>query len=171
MITDNFQKSSNFSDQQQVAAWWLSGIESVSVQGKKCMRIFCKEAQEQMWLKFTVELPVLWQLYYTILRSGPEVTLIFYFCDLGFSPTGLGPQGPLFFSLQGLFCPRPVFFWSDCTLVFLSYFHSVPKTQEELGNGATEWPLTSVILRKWLCSGVLLHSGTNSWWGVTLSMC
>ena len=91
MITDNFQKSSNFSDQQQVAAWWLSGIESVSVQGKKCMRIFCKEAQEQMWLKFTVELLVLWQL--GILSSGPEVTLIFYICDPGFSPRDLDPKG------------------------------------------------------------------------------
>lgn len=77
-------------------------------EGEKCMRIFCKKAQEQIWLKFTVELLVLWQL--GILSSGPEVMLIFYFCDPGFSPPGLGPQGPLFFSLQGLFCPRPVFF-------------------------------------------------------------
>lgn len=75
-------------------------------------------------------------------------------------PRDLDPKGP-----------RPVFFWSDCTIVFLSYFHSLPKTQEELGNGATEWPLTFVILRRWLCSGVLLHSCTNSWWGVTVSMC
>lgn len=47
MITDNFQKSSKCFDQPQMAPWWLSGIESASVRGKKCMRIFCKKAQQQ----------------------------------------------------------------------------------------------------------------------------
>ncbi|TEA11615.1 hypothetical protein DBR06_SOUSAS6910068, partial [Sousa chinensis] len=47
MMNDNFQKSSKLFDQQQVAPGWLSGIGSASVRGKKCMRIFCKKAQEQ----------------------------------------------------------------------------------------------------------------------------
>ena len=56
MTTDNFQKSSNFFDQQQEAPWWLSGIGSSSMRGKKCMTIFCKKAQKQIRLTFTVEL-------------------------------------------------------------------------------------------------------------------
>ena len=62
MITDNFQKSSELFDQQQVAPSWLSGTGRASVRGKKCVRIFCKKAQEQIRLKFIVELLVLWQL-------------------------------------------------------------------------------------------------------------
>ena len=141
MITDNFQKS-NFSDQQQVAAWWLSGIESVSVQGKKCMRIFCKEAQEQMWLKFTVELLVLWQL--GILSSGPEVTLIFYFCDPGFSPRDLDPKGLC--SLVYKPCFGQGIPWSFCKIVVLLSFCLSPTRMNELlrslgWGGTTQSPL------------------------------
>ena len=56
MVTESFQKSLNFFDQQQEAPWWLSGIGSASMRGKKCMRIFCKKAQKQIKLKCTVEL-------------------------------------------------------------------------------------------------------------------
>ncbi|TEA30364.1 hypothetical protein DBR06_SOUSAS27510001, partial [Sousa chinensis] len=45
VITDHFQKLSNFFDQEQVAPRWLSG--SASARGKECMRIFRKKAQEQ----------------------------------------------------------------------------------------------------------------------------
>lgn len=107
MITDNFQKSS--------VSGSAAGGCMMAVRNREC---FC--AREEMHENFLQESPgtdmvkislkaellVLWQL--GILSSGPEVMLIF-FCDPGFLP-GLGPQGPLFFSLQGLFCPRPVFF-------------------------------------------------------------
>ena len=44
------------------------------MRGKKCMRIFCRKAQEQIRLQFIVEILVLWQL--GILVSLTEV--IFY---------------------------------------------------------------------------------------------
>ncbi|TEA40525.1 hypothetical protein DBR06_SOUSAS15710065, partial [Sousa chinensis] len=44
VITENFQKSSSFFDQQQVTPWWLSGIGSASVRGMECMSILCKKA-------------------------------------------------------------------------------------------------------------------------------
>lgn len=69
MITNNFQKSSDF-DQRQVAPWWLSGVGRASVRGEKHVRIFCRKAQEQIRLKCVVELLVLWQL--GILVSGNE---------------------------------------------------------------------------------------------------
>ena len=62
MITDNFQKWSDVYDQQQVVPLWQSGIGRASERRKKCTRIFCKKTQEQIRLKFTVELLVLWQL-------------------------------------------------------------------------------------------------------------
>ncbi|XP_068393695.1 Fc receptor-like protein 2 [Eschrichtius robustus] len=42
------KKSSDFFDLQQVIKGWLSGIGSASVRGKKCMRLFCKKAQEEL---------------------------------------------------------------------------------------------------------------------------
>ena len=48
---------------------------SASVRGKKCRRIFCKKAQEEIRLKSIVELFVLGQL--GILISVTEITLIF----------------------------------------------------------------------------------------------
>ena len=104
MIADNFPKSSHLCDQQQVAPWWLSGIGSVSMSRKKCMKIFCRKAQEQIRLKFIVE-PVSWQL--SVLVSVAEIKLIFYSCKHGFLSLGLRPSRPLLFSLQDLFCPRP----------------------------------------------------------------
>ena len=106
MITDNFQKSSHFFDQQQVAPWWLSEIGSASVRRKRCVIILRKKAQEQIRWKFIVELLVLWQR--GILISITEIKLIFYPCKLSCFSLGVRPPGSLFFSLQGLYCPRPV---------------------------------------------------------------
>lgn len=75
IVTGNFQKSSYFFDQPQGAPGWLSGMGSASVRGKKCRRIFCKKAQEEIRLKSIVELFVLGQL--GILISVTEITLIF----------------------------------------------------------------------------------------------
>ena len=47
-IIDNLLKSSDFFDQQQVAPWWLSGIGSTPVRGKKCTRISYKKAQNKV---------------------------------------------------------------------------------------------------------------------------
>lgn len=75
-VLSHFQKSSDFFDLQQVIKGWLSGIGSASVRGKKCMRLFCKKAQEEVSLKCIVEFFVLWQP--GILISVTEIKLTFY---------------------------------------------------------------------------------------------
>ena len=44
------------------------------MKGKKCLRIFCKKAQEQIRVKCIVELLVLWQL--GIVVSATEIKLL-----------------------------------------------------------------------------------------------
>lgn len=84
-----------------MAPWGLPGIRRASVSWKECMWIFPKKAQEQIRLKFVVELLVLWQP--GVLISVTDINLIFHSCDPGFCLWDSGP-------------------WSLCSLVHKSCF-------------------------------------------------